>query len=192
MHINGAALTATDTLVFNGSAETDGRYFVNGGAGNDHIIGGQGNDIIHAGAGNDVITGGGGQDVMMAGGGVDDFIYKAVTDSTSTNYDTIQDFDGSKDVFDFPFIVRGVTTLGTGQLDLANFDTELASVLSSTVLAGHHAVIFTPDSGTLKGDVFLVVDANNVAGYQAGQDYVIQLDSATATNLNDITTASFH
>jgi Ca2+-binding RTX toxin-like protein len=191
MHINGAALTATDTFVFNGSAETDGRYFINGGAGNDHIIGGQGNDIIHAGAGNDVITGGGGQDVMLAGAGQDDFIYKAVMDSTSTNYDTIQGFDGSKDIFDFPFIVRGITTLTTGQLDLANFDTELSTVLSSSVLAGHHAVIFTPDSGTLKGDIFLVVDANNVAGYQAGQDYVIQLDS-TSTNLNDITTASFH
>ncbi len=48
-------------------------------------------------------------------------------------------------------------------------------------------MIFTPDLGTLAGDHFLVVDANGVAGYQAGQDLVIELTSSSPT----ITTSNF-
>jgi hypothetical protein len=40
-------------------------------------------------------------------------------------------------------------------------------------------VLFTPDGGNLAGHTFLVVDVNGAAGYQAGQDYVFQLDSGT-------------
>ena len=37
------------------------------------------------------------------------------------------------------------------------------------------AALFTATSGTLSGHVFAVIDANGIAGYQAGADLVIEL-----------------
>ena len=51
------------------------------------------------------------------------------------------------------------------------------------------AVLFTPDSGNLAGHTFLVIDFNGVAGYQAGADLVIQLESAT--HLNNLSIGNF-
>jgi hypothetical protein len=59
--------------------------------------------------------------------------------------------------------------------------------VGSGQLGAGHALIFTPASGTLAGDHFLIVDANGVAGYQAGQDFVFLLDHAAGT----LTTTNF-
>jgi hypothetical protein len=45
-----------------------------------------------------------------------------------------------------------------------------------------HAVLFTPDSGDLAGDTFLIVELNGTAGYQASQDLVIKLDHPSHIN----------
>ena len=52
-----------------------------------------------------------------------------------------------------------------------------------------HAVLFTPDSGGLAGANFLVVDANGVAGYQAGADYVFQM--VTSSNIHSLAVSDF-
>ena len=52
-----------------------------------------------------------------------------------------------------------------------------------------HAVLFKPDSGTLHGKTFLIVDVNGVAGYQAGADLVIQL--VTPAHLTSIDAGDF-
>jgi hypothetical protein len=41
----------------------------------------------------------------------------------------------------------------------------------------------------LKGHVFLIVDENGHAGYQAGQDYVFELKNAV--DLNHLATTNF-
>jgi hypothetical protein len=54
----------------------------------------------------------------------------------------------------------------------------------ATALAGlgaHHAVLFKPNSGTLSGDTFLVVDLNGTAGYQSDHDLVIRLIGSSGT-----------
>ena len=51
------------------------------------------------------------------------------------------------------------------------------------------AIVFDPDSGDFAGKTFLVVDANGVAGYQAGQDLVFELDHAS--HLNHLKASSF-
>jgi hypothetical protein len=45
----------------------------------------------------------------------------------------------------------------------------------SGLLGSDQAALFTATSGTLSGHVFAVIDTNGVAGYQAGQDLVIEL-----------------
>ncbi|MBV9992689.1 MAG: hypothetical protein JOZ72_15525 [Alphaproteobacteria bacterium] len=70
--INGAALKATDTLAFDGSAELDGHYLVYGGAGDDTLTGGARADLFHLEhGGNDTVHGGAGNDVFYFGGAYD-------------------------------------------------------------------------------------------------------------------------
>src|SRR5204863_7092405 len=65
-----------------------------------------------------------------------------------------------------------------GILSTANFDTQLAGAIGASELAADHAVLFQPSKGTLAGFLFLIVDANGTAGYQAGEDLVVRLDDA--------------
>ena len=149
--VDGSTLGLGEVLTFNGSAETDGSFIIIGGADGDSLTGGS---------------------------GADTFVYKSAAASTSTHYDTISGFDFSKDSFDIPggsgTITAIDTKLSTGSLSTTSFDSDLTAALTG-ILGAHHAMLFTPDGGTLSGKTFLVVDTNGTAGYQAGQDLVIRL-----------------
>ncbi|WP_425994501.1 Ig-like domain-containing protein [Afipia sp. DC4300-2b1] len=66
--INGSALSSSQTLTWNGAAETNGAFNITGGAGNDVITGGAQNDAITAGTGNDNLSGGDGDDTFALAG----------------------------------------------------------------------------------------------------------------------------
>jgi hypothetical protein len=83
MTVNGAGLTAIETLTFDGSHETDGSFRFIGGAGADRFTGGDQTDVIYGGGGADVLYGGLGDDV---------FAYR-LSDSDSAAPDHIGDFD---------------------------------------------------------------------------------------------------
>lgn len=149
--IDASALGAGDKLVFNGSAETDGRF------------------VIKPGLGADVLSGGALSDT---------FVYGSVAQSTGSHFDTIGHFDFILDKFDLPGSVTGIdASVALGSLSAATFDADLAAGLGAAQLLGHHALLFTPTAGTYSGDTFLIVDANGTAGYQAGQDFVFALDT---------------
>ena len=187
LNVSALALVSTDSLTFNGAAETDGTFTISGG---------QGHDVLTGGAGNDTIFGYLGADTMTGGAGADTFSYtfavgSGVAESTSTGYDTITDIDFSTDKIDPPGangIVTGVdTAIVGGALSTATFDTDLAAAVNAGNLAVSHAVLFTADSGTLSGHTFLVVDENGTAGYQASADLVIDVTNYTGT----LSTSSF-
>ena len=184
-------LGAGDKLVFDGSAETDGSFIIHAGAGNDILTGGAGADTIKAGNGNNTITGGLGGDDITGGSGNDLFVYNAVAESTSITRDRVHGFDAIQDQFQFTGVTVNAidTAITTGHLSIGTFDANLAAAVNSGNLAAHDAVLFTADSGNLSGHTFLVVDANGVAGYQASQDFVI--DITGATNLASLTTGNF-
>jgi len=153
--INGAALSASNVLTFNGAAETDGHFIIIGGLGADKLTGGALSDT---------------------------FTYSSAAQSTSTHYDTITGFKFGTDIFDTPGTITGINTkVASGALSAATFDANLASVISSSRLGAHHAVLFTPNSGTLSGATFLIVDLNGVAGYQTGADLVIRMNGSSGT-----------
>ncbi|HYJ82622.1 MAG TPA: hypothetical protein VEW26_07265, partial [Allosphingosinicella sp.] len=81
--ISGATLQAEESFVFNGSNETDGKFKIFSGGGNDVLTGGGGDDIILGGGRGDTLTGGGGNDI---------FQYNSTSDSNSVERDGIQDF----------------------------------------------------------------------------------------------------
>jgi Ca2+-binding RTX toxin-like protein len=157
---------------FDGSAETNGKFDLTGGANNDHITGG---------AGRDLIRGSGGADQLRGGGGKDYFFYDTASDSTSNQYDTIHGFNANQDLLVF---FNGIPdaldqTVKHGTLSSASFDADLAAAIGGSRLHANDAVLFKPNHGTLAGETFLVVDANGQAGYQAGEDFVIRLANAT-------------
>jgi len=156
--INGAALGVSDVLTFSGAAETNGHFIIVGGKGADKLTGGALSDA---------------------------FTYSSAAQSTSAHYDTITGFKFGTDSFDIPGgagVITGINTKVTsGALSTATFDANLASALSSSHLGAHHAVLFTPNGGTLSGATFLVVDLNGVAGYQAGSDLVVRMNGSSGT-----------
>jgi serralysin len=182
--IDSSELGAGDSATFNGTAETNGTFNFLGGAGTDiftggaladSFIGGAGNDTLNGGGGNDTLTGGLGSDTLNGGTGNNVFAFNAVAESTGAGYDKVVGFDFSRDVFSLPFTVTGVDAAATGALSSASFDNDLTNAINASNLAAGHAVLFNATSGTLAGHSFMVVDANNTAGYQVGLDHVVEL-----------------
>jgi Ca2+-binding RTX toxin-like protein len=162
-------VTVRNGFIVNGAAESNGNLV---------IYGGQGNDTITTGAGNDTIFGGPGADTLTGGAGSDIFTYSNVSNSIGSAHDIIIAFDPSADKIDLPSGISVTAidaAISSGAASAATLDSDLTSALTS--LGGHHAVQFTPSSGNLAGHTLEVIDTNGVAGYQAGQDMVIELQS---------------
>jgi VCBS repeat-containing protein len=77
------SLQPGEHLVFDGSAETSGRF---------NVRGGHDSDTMTTGAGNDQLWGSHGADILSGGGGQDSFEYYSVSESTPESRDTILDF----------------------------------------------------------------------------------------------------
>jgi Ca2+-binding RTX toxin-like protein len=170
LNVLGQTLGSGNSVVFNGSAETNGAFAMQGGAGSDTLTGGTGNDVLTGNAGADILTG---------NAGVDRFVYTGVTQSTSSTYDTINGYVAASDLIDLNVVVTAIdAAISSGTLSTATFDVDLATAVNSLSLAAQRALLFTADAGTLAGQTFLVVDANGIAGYQANADYVINFASA--------------
>jgi Ca2+-binding RTX toxin-like protein len=169
----------------------DGDDIIKAGVGDSYLYGGKGDDQLKAGNGDDLLSGDAGADRLFAGTGEDAFHYGSVANSTSGKYDTIFFFDADRDGFQISSVPKAIDpTVSSGTLNSGStFDANLASAIGSAQLKAHHAALFTPDAGNLKGHVFLIVDANGTAGYQAGADYVIELKHPV--NIADLSTDNF-
>jgi VCBS repeat-containing protein len=174
-----ASMSAANHVSIDCHQEADsGAYVFYLGAGNDTAIGGVGFDYFVGGDGQDTLTGTNPPSTFV--NREDIFAYLAVSNSTSTSYDIITDFASGEDKFRMPFAVTAVNPkVTTGTLSTASFDTDLATAIGAGQLGTHHAVIYAPNAGDLAGHAFLVVDANGVAGYQASQDYVMDIGGAS-------------
>jgi Ca2+-binding RTX toxin-like protein len=204
----GATLTVdgtnATTLNWNGAAETDGKFSVTGGAGNDTITGGAGADTISGGAGNDVITGGAGRDVVTVGAGNDTIVFAAGTTDTvaaaasSAGVDLFSDLvlnAALADKIDLTAVVANVNTAVAGAVNEATFVADMNTLLNvgggagfNTAVAGDiSAAIVTANAGTDAGKTYLVVDLDHSDTFTTA-DFVIEITGSTVTSL---TTASF-
>jgi Ca2+-binding RTX toxin-like protein len=89
--VSGALLMATETMIVDASAETNGVLRLFGGKASDTLKGGAMNDLLHGNLGADTLAGGGGADV---------FQYNNSAESTSASRDHILDFAGGSDRID--------------------------------------------------------------------------------------------
>jgi Ca2+-binding RTX toxin-like protein len=155
--------------------------------GRDRLFGGDGRDFISGGAAADTITGGLGADTLVGDAGNDRFVYHGVAESNGAAYDDLADFNVRMDALDLDVTVSAIGHTRSGDLALASFDLDLQHLLRGERLPVGQAVVVKA-SGELAGHVYLVVDANGLAGYQTGQDYVFELDPTASTHF---TTADF-
>jgi Ca2+-binding RTX toxin-like protein len=131
LFVTAASLKAAETLVFNGTAETDGAFRVQGGSGADIIAGGAkadyftgnaGNDQLYGLGGNDTLVGSAGADQLRGGDGKDIFRFTATSDSVAGSSDKILDFQRGSDKIDLAAIDansnaggdQGFTFIGSG------------------------------------------------------------------------------
>jgi len=176
------------TLTGSGNVSATGNALANlltGNGGANTLSGREGNDTLNSGDGADTLIGADGRDQLDPGAGADVVRILQVAHSTGPARDVVIGMNlAGEDVFDLSVVPTQIRpTVTTGTLREANFDADLAAAIDDAALPVGRAVLFDPDNGNLDqpGFVFLVVDANGVAGYQAGQDYVIELHDMTGT-----------
>ncbi|MFL6843435.1 MAG: M10 family metallopeptidase C-terminal domain-containing protein [Allosphingosinicella sp.] len=104
--INGTLLQSYETMVVDGSLETDGFLRIFAGASDDTIKGGGQADLIHGNLGADTITG---------GGGADTFRYQKSGESTASSMDHILDFTPGTDKIELTRM--DANTLAAGNQD---------------------------------------------------------------------------
>ncbi len=159
-------------ITVNASAETDG---------NIRIFGGVAGDILTGGNGADFFFGNLGTDAMFGGLGADVFLFENAAQSTGLGRDTIGGFT-SEDRIQLTTTVAAVdTAITAGSISNQSFDTDLSAAVNASTLGANNAVLFTASGGTLSGRTFLVIDSNGTAGYQAGLDIVIELQTPPAS-----------
>lgn len=176
LNVNAMPLGPGEHIEFDGSAELGGRFAFYGSEGDDRFEGGGGDDRMHGLGGADSLTGGGGADL---------FAYTGAAESSGDSHDTLVDFDSGEDRIDLLGTVTGFgDAVEGGTLSTASFDADLGTALGTDGLGAGEAVLFAPDAGDLAGTLFLIVDANGEAGYQAGEDYVFALPNADLAALD--------
>ena len=206
--VDAEALLSGQTLTYDGGAESLSDVVLRGGAGGDTLIagggddelvahegadslvGGDGDDTINGAIGRDTISGGEGTDRLRGGTSPTTFIFTGVSESTGAGRDWLDVIKPLKDIFDLDVAVTGVDArVNAGTLSEGTFDANLAAAIGAGQLAAGHAVVYHPNAGDLSGGFFLVVDANGIAGYQAGLDYVMEF--AAGSHPNNIAVGMF-
>lgn len=159
--VDGSTLGISDILTFKGNRETDARFVLKGGDGDDDLTGGRGADTLSGGAGDDILNGGRGSDQITLGAGDDRIVYLAVVESAQGGRDRILDMTAD-DILDLSAIdantglggnqafVRAASLSGTaGQYTLVYDSSANESLLSADVNGDGIADL----SITLSGDV---------------------------------------
>jgi Ca2+-binding RTX toxin-like protein len=171
--LDATNLSFDDHVRFNGAAGANGEELTMlGGAGADTLLGGYSADTFDGGGGADFLDGNANSLSALT---TDTFVYAAASDSTGLIHDTVEGFNAELDLFDLWTAVSGVDEAVAGGKLSKNFDANLAKAIGADELSAGHAVLFNPDEGKFAGKTFLVIDTNGTAGYQAGQDLVIEL-----------------
>jgi Ca2+-binding RTX toxin-like protein len=195
--VNAATLGASDQLIFNGSAETDGSFVITGGAGNDVLTGGAGNDIFHlahggddtvqGGAGNDtifgetgysagdVIDGGTGANIFWLGG--KDYTGASAVTFTAANFVNIQTIELNSShnysvTMNDANVPAGATMLVDGHL-AASFTFD-----GSAETDGHFKIVASTGADVLAGGALSDTFVFNAVNYSTGTTY------DAITNLN--------
>ncbi|HEY0414113.1 MAG TPA: cadherin domain-containing protein [Allosphingosinicella sp.] len=171
LSVDATALRASESLVLDGSAETDGTFYMQGGAGNDTLTGGALGDTLVGGAGDDLLSGGAGADAMTGGSGNDIYVVDnagdTVTEAAGGGTDEVRTNLG---IYTLAANVEKATYTGTGT---ASFNLT-ANALDNTITGG------------AGNDYFYLQDGGNDTVYGgAGNDFFYMRGALSAGDVFD-------
>ena len=172
-----AAIAMTNGVTIDASGLTGTNHITTVGTnlgGNDTIIGGAGADTIAAGAGADTSTG---------GAGADTFVFKTLTFSLASSFDTITDFTSGTDLFQIGHTMAGLNTGLTNNAGTGNLANDLLAVLTSGNLVANGAAEVTINGGSAAGTYAIINDGT--AGFNSAADAVIKLQNAQLLHTSD-------
>jgi Ca2+-binding RTX toxin-like protein len=160
MNVDTTDLAASDRVIFDGSAETDGAFLFNVRFAKATLIGGAGDDTFHLGDrfSSGVHGAGGGGDVLTGGGGADLFVFQSLG-KAGTRPHEITDLENA-DRIDISNIDADTHTVG---------DQAFVLVGAFTGHAGEALLAYDADTGK----TLLQLDTNG----DAKADNLIQLDA---------------
>lgn len=143
----------------------------------DKLYGRGGNDVLKGWAGNDLLDGGTGKDTVTGGVGLDKF-YMTTAADTSTNCDTITDFNVTDDTI---YLSR---TIFTAIAQSTNTTLQLKFYWESTTGTAHDAddrIVYETDTGILRYD-----SNGSLAGGNIQQIAVLSNKAAIGTALSNL------
>lgn len=191
LRVNAVSLAVGEALAFDGSAEQDGRFVINGGAAADRMTAGGQDDILSGNAGDDTLNGGAGRDRMIGGAGRDtfyvqdarDFVIEAADEGMDTVYASVSyslragqaverlwaDPDGN---------LLGITLAGNALAQEIRGD------------AGTNRILGNGGADTLAGlagdDTYVVTDAAATVVEQSGDGYDTVVTSVSYTLADNV------
>lgn len=127
--------------------------------------------MIVGGAGNDATSGSGGGDVLIGGDGGDRFVFRTQSDSTASNFDTLNDFVTGTDKFDF--VAFGLASTNVFQSN----GTAAAEQTAPSANFFHVGGVTYDAVSQFVGakNTFVYVDLNHDGNFDTGSDAVLKL-----------------
>ena len=153
MIISANTLTPSESVYFDGSAETDGSFAIYAGRCHDFILGSQNADLIYGGSGDDIIIGNGGADILYGGVGASTFGYLDASDSTAAARDEIRDFK-TGDVIDLSVLAF---SNGFGDFTFIGNDAQSGAQQVQVIQTGNNATVNIFIDGDAVADLVISV-----------------------------------
>ncbi len=147
LQIVASGLGVNEVMTFDGSGETDGRFTIYGGSGDDQLIGGSGDDNLNGGTGADTLSGGSGNDVYYVDAA------DTVSEAAGAGYDAIYTSQSFALAMD-----SEIEFLGT-------IDSQLVASINLTGNAFANTIVGNSGNNVLAGD-----DGNDHISGLAGND----------------------
>ncbi|QJB56189.1 FecR domain-containing protein [Pseudodesulfovibrio sp. zrk46] len=162
--------TAASSMIFDGSAETDGAFQITGSYGDDNITGGSGNDFINAKCGVNVVDGGAGNDTFAFTGDVQGG----------------SSFDGGASGID-RFLIQSDTSFEASNTQTSIEELELAANTKATLDFGMDTFLngltsLFGDSGDAGSDTLLITDSGGVNSLDLSSASLSSYSSWNSTN----------
>ena len=174
------SLTGTNTLAFVGSAETNGKFNVTGGAASDAITGGSGADTISGAAGNDVINAGAVSALDSIDGGANNDTITLTNPSSNATLNDVTIAGGTET----DTLVLSVASTGLTDAGFAH-----VTGVETLQLTGASSVVLSTNANTSAIATIITGAGNTSINYTAGAVTAVAVNGAATTGTSTITLA---
>ncbi|TGQ15959.1 hypothetical protein EN809_010445 [Mesorhizobium sp. M2E.F.Ca.ET.166.01.1.1] len=128
----------------------------------DTLTGSTAANVISGLAGDDLINGGAGADILIGGIGNDRFIFKAIADSNSSGWDTLNDFQHGADKIDVSAIDANASVAGNQAFSFGGQNTSVVAHALTWFEDGTNTVVQADVNGDSVADVMVVLLGKNL------------------------------